>query len=348
MIPSHGYAAHKADEGLKPVSFERREPDMHDVVIEILFCGICHSDIHSARGEWGPTAYPIVPGHEIVGKVTRVGSAVKKCKVGDTVGVGCMVDTCRQCSACKNGQENYCNDVVWTYGSPEKQTGKPTYGGYSNNIVVDEGYVLRIPANMDLAATAPLLCAGITTYSPLKHWKVGPGMKVGVVGLGGLGHMGLKLARAMGAHVVQFTTSPEKKADALRLGAHEVVISTDAKAMQAHAGTLDFILNTVSAKHDIDSLLALLKLDGTMVLVGLPSEPIQLSAFSVVGGRKSLAGSGIGSIKETQEMLDYCAKHKIVSDIEVIPISKVNEAYERTIKGDVKYRFVIDMASLTK
>lgn len=347
MISSKGYATHNATEPLAPFSFERRDPGPNDVVVDILYCGICHTDIHQARNDWGGSVYPMVPGHEIVGRVARVGSAVTKFKEGDLAGIGCMVDSCRTCVNCRDGEEQFCvKGSTFTYNSPEKQTGKSTFGGYSNNIVVDEAFVLKISPKLDLAATAPLLCAGITTYSPLRHWKVGPGQKVGVVGLGGLGHMALKFARSFGAHVVQFTTSESKKADALRLGAHEVVLSKDEAAMKAQAGSFDFILDTVSANHDVNPLLALLKRDGHLVLVGVPTEPMSLPAISLIFGRKSLAGSLIGGIRETQEMLDYCAEHGIVSDIEKIPISAVNEAFERTIKADVKYRFVIDMASL--
>lgn len=347
MISSKGYATHNATEPLAPFSFERRDPGPNDVVVDILYCGICHTDIHQARNDWGGSVYPMVPGHEIVGRVARVGSAVTKFKEGDLAGIGCMVDSCRTCVNCRDGEEQFCvKGSTFTYNSPEKQTGKSTFGGYSNNIVVDEAFVLKISPKLDLAATAPLLCAGITTYSPLRHWKVGPGQKVGVVGLGGLGHMALKFARSFGAHVVQFTTSESKKADALRLGAHEVVLSKDEAAMKAQAGSFDFILDTVSANHDVNPLLALLKRDGHLVLVGVPTEPMSLPAISLIFGRKSLAGSLIGGIRETQEMLDYCAEHGIVSDIEMIPISGVNEAFERTIKADVKYRFVIDLASL--
>jgi alcohol dehydrogenase (NADP+) len=347
MIHSHGYAAMKAKGALAPFAFDRRDPGPQDVVLQIQYCGVCHSDIHQVNSDWGPSVYPLVPGHEIVGRVTRTGSAVKKFAVGDLAGVGVFVDSCRTCAECTSGQEHFCHGgLVWTYGAPEKQTGGSTYGGYSNNIVVDEAYALRIPPKLDPAATAPLLCAGITTYSPMRHWKAGPGKRVGVVGLGGLGHMALKFARLFGAHVVQFTTSPGKREDALRLGAHEVVLSKDEKAMRAQTGSFDFILDTVSAPHDVNILLSLLKRDGHLTLVGLPPEPMPVAAFSVIAGRKSLSGSMIGSIAETQEMLDYCAEHGIVSDIELIPIQKINEAYERTIRSDVKYRFVIDAASI--
>ncbi len=347
MISSKGYATHNPTEPLGPFSFERRDPGPNDVVIDILFCGICHTDIHQARNEWGGSVYPMVPGHEIVGRVTRVGASVKRFREGDLAGVGCLVDSCRTCANCRDGEEQFCvGGATFTYNSPEKQTGKTTFGGYSNNIVVDEAFVLKISPKLDLAATAPLLCAGITTYSPMRHWKVGPGKKVGVVGLGGLGHMGLKFARSFGAQVVQFTTSENKRADALRLGAHEVVNSKDEAAMKAQAGSFDFILDTVSATHDVNPLIALLKRDGHLVLVGVPTEPMALPAITLIFGRKSVAGSLIGGLRETQEMLDYCAEHGIVADIEKIPISAVNEAFERTIKADVKYRFVIDMASL--
>jgi len=348
MISSRGYAARDARSGLAPFEFERREPEPNDVVIEILYCGICHSDIHQVREEWGPSFFPLVPGHEIVGRVARTGAGVKKVKAGDMAGVGVFVDSCRECAECRCGNEHFCHQTpTWTYNAEDRRHGGFTYGGYSNNIVVHEDYVLRIPAGLDPAATAPLLCAGITTYSPLRHWKVGPGMKTGVVGLGGLGHMALKFSRAFGAaHVVQFTTSPNKREDALRLGAHEVVVSKDEKAMRAHAGSFDFIIDTVSASHDINLLLSLLKRDGHLALVGLPSEPLAVGAFSLIAGRKSLSGSMIGGIRETQEMLEFCAARGIAADIELIPIQKVNEAYERTIRADVKYRFVIDLATL--
>jgi uncharacterized zinc-type alcohol dehydrogenase-like protein len=347
MLHSHGYAAMKAKGALAPYAFDRRDPGPTDVVLEIRYCGVCHSDIHQVNSEWGPSVYPLVPGHEIVGHITRTGSAAKKFAVGDLAGVGVFVDSCRTCAECLAGQEHFCHSApVWTYGAPDKHTGGFTYGGYSNNIVVDEAFALRISPKLDLAATAPLLCAGITTYSPLRHWKVGPGQKTGVFGLGGLGHMALKFSHSFGAHVVQFTTSLSKREDALRLGADEVVLSKDEKAMQAHAGSFDFIIDTVSAPHDVNILLSLLKRDGHLVLVGLPPEPLPVAAFALITGRKSLSGSMIGGIAETQEMLDYCADHGIVSDIELIPIQKINEAYERTIRSDVKYRFVIDAASL--
>lgn len=347
MIKSIGYAATSSTSPLAPFAFERRELTAADVQIEILYCGVCHSDLHQVRGEWGATPYPCVPGHEIVGRVVKVGSAVSKFKLGDIAAVGCMVDSCRQCSPCKEGEEQFCEKgMTWTYCSPDKHSGGFTLGGYSSTIVVDEAFTLKVPAGLDLAAAAPLLCAGITTYSPLKHWKVGPGQRVGVVGLGGLGHMAVKIARAMGAHVVLFTTSESKREDGLRLGAHEVVVSKNRDEMKAQRNSLNFILDTVSAAHDLNAYLALLKLDGTMTLVGLPPQPAPVSVFQLTTKRRQLAGSSIGGIAETQEMLDFCAQHGIVSDIELIPIQQINEAYERLVKSDVKYRFVIDMATL--
>ena len=343
------YATQSATSPLASATIPRREPTPRDVKIEILFCGICHSDLHYARNEWSSvmkTVYPCVPGHEIVGRVTSVGSAVTKFKPGDLVGVGCLVDADLSCPHCRAGNEQFCAGQVWTYGGTDKHLGLPTYGGYSENIVVDEHFVLRVPKNLPPAGVAPLLCAGITTFSPLRHWKVGPGQKVGIVGLGGLGHMGVKFARAFGAHVVVFTTSPGKKDDALRLGAHEVVLSRNADEMNQHAGSFDFILDAVAATHDVDAYLNLLKVDANLTLVGAPEKPHALSAFSLIMGRRSLSGSPIGGIAETQEMLDFCAQHNITADVEVIPIQKVNEAYERMAKGDVKYRFSIDMASL--
>jgi len=332
---------------LAPATIARRDPTAHDVEIDILFCGVCHSDLHQARGDWAGTQYPCVPGHEIVGRVTRVGSGVTKYQVGDIAAVGCMVDSCRVCANCKEGLEPYCtNHATFTYNSPDKHLGGHTFGGYSAKIVVDQAFVLKVPAGLDLAATAPLLCAGITTYSPLRHWGAGPGKKVGIVGLGGLGHMGVKFARAFGAHVVLFTTSPKKVADGLRLGAHEVVVSTDAEAMAKHAGSFHFILDTVSANHDLNALLMLLTRDGTLTLVGAPEKPAPVGAFPLIMGRRSLAGSAIGGIAETQEMLDFCAKNGIVSDIELIPMAGINAAWERMLKQDVRYRFVIDMATL--
>lgn len=349
-MTTKAYAAQSATTPLAPATIKRREPLPTDVQIEILYCGVCHSDLHQARDEWNqfvPTQYPCVPGHEIVGRVTRVGDKVGKFKAGDFAAVGCMVDSCRACPNCAQGLEQYCYQFpTFTYNSADKHSGSHTLGGYSEQIVVDESFVLKVSDKANLAATAPLLCAGITTYSPLRHWKVGPGKKVGIVGLGGLGHMGVKFANAMGAHVVLFTTSPGKVADGKRLGAHEVVVSTDEAAMAAHRGSFDFILDCVSAQHDLNSYLGLLKLDGTHCLVGAPEKPMPVAAFSLLMPRKSLAGSGIGGIAETQEMLDFCARHGISSDIELIPIQKVNEAYDRLLKGDVKYRFVIDMASL--
>jgi len=341
------YAAASATSPIEPFEIERRAPRPNDVAIEILYCGVCHSDIHQARDEWGGSIFPMVPGHEIVGRVTSVGSAVTKFKAGELAGVGCMVDSCRTCANCLDGEEQYCNNprAVYTYNGRDKN-GEVTYGGYSTSIVVDENYVLHISDKLDLAATAPLLCAGITTYSPLRHWNVGKGKKLGVMGLGGLGHMGLKFGHAFGAHVVQFTTSQNKVADAKKLGADEVVISTNAEQMAEHAGSFDFILDTISAPHDIAAYLNLLKRDGVLCMVGAPDAPLSVPVFSLLGRRASLAGSGIGGIRETQEMLDFCAEHGIVSDIEMIPIQKINEAYTRMLRNDVKYRFVIDIASL--
>lgn len=347
MIRAIGYAAQTPQSPLAPHRFERRDLQPHDVMLEILFCGVCHSDLHVARSEWGQSRYPCVPGHEIVGRVTGVGPAVTKFRIGELAAVGCMVDSCRSCPSCRDGEEQFCEKgPVMTYGGAEKHTGGITYGGYSDNIVVDEAYTLRLPEGMDPASAAPLLCAGITTYSPLRHWQVGPGQKVGVYGLGGLGHMALKLARAMGAHVVLFTTSPGKEADARRLGAHDVVVSTDPAAMKAWRNSLDFIIDTVSAPHDINAALGLLRRDGTLCQVGLPPAPLPVNVFALTGRRRRLAGSFIGGIAETQEMLDFCARHGIASDIEIISIQEVNDAYDRLVKGDVKYRFVIDMASL--
>jgi uncharacterized zinc-type alcohol dehydrogenase-like protein len=350
VIKAFGYAAQDATAPLAPFSFERRDPGMHDVQIEILYCGVCHSDLHTVRAEWGGTLYPCLPGHEIVGRVTQVGEGVRKFKTGDLVGVGCMVDSCRSCASCREGLEQYCeNGLTGTYNGPEQGTGANTYGGYSNIIIVDESFVLRLPDGLDPAAAAPLLCAGITTYSPLRRWRVRAGQKVGVVGLGGLGHMAVKLARAMGAQVVLFTTSPHKREDALALGAHEVVVSRDREAMKAHRNTFDFILDTVAAPHDLDAYLVLLARDGTMVLVGAPAEPHPATTvFNLITKRRQIAGSLIGGIAETQEMLDFCAEHGITSEIEIIPIQGINEAYERMLKSDVKYRFVIDMASLKR
>jgi uncharacterized zinc-type alcohol dehydrogenase-like protein len=346
MTKTAAYAAVRAKAPLEPFEINRREPGPQDVVIDIQFCGVCHSDIHQVRDEWGGAIFPMVPGHEIVGTVSRVGRDVKTFKAGDRAGVGCMVNSCGECVNCRDGEEQYCTKGAnYTYNSRDKN-GDVTYGGYSTSIIVDQSFVLHIPESLDLAATAPLLCAGITTYSPLRHWNIGKGSKLGVMGLGGLGHMALKFGRAFGAHVVQFTTSPAKAADALRLGASEVVLSSDPAAMAAQAASFDFILDTISAPHDVAGYLELLKTDGTLTLVGAPDKPLSVPAFALLSGRKSLAGSGIGGIAETQEMLDFCAEHGIVSDIEMIPIQKINESYERMLKNDVKYRFVIDTASL--
>jgi uncharacterized zinc-type alcohol dehydrogenase-like protein len=344
------FAAYGATSPLAPFTFSRRSPRPQDVQIEILYCGVCHSDLHQVRNEWQmvmPTNYPCVPGHEIVGRVVNVGSAVKKFKEGDIAAVGCMVDSCRNCANCRAGEEQYCEKgLTLTYNGEDKILGGVTYGGYSDSIVVDENYVLRVSNKLDPAGAAPLLCAGITTYSPLRHWKVAKGQKVGIVGLGGLGHMGVKFAHAFGARVVLFSTSPNKTADALRLGADEVVISKNEAEMQKHASSFDFILDTVSADHNLNTYLQLLKLDGTLTLVGAPEKPAAVYAFNLIMGRRRLAGSAIGGIRETQEMLDFCAEHGITSDIEMIPIQQINQAYERLLKSDVKYRFVIDMASL--
>lgn len=349
MQQAKAYAANSQTSPLAPTSIPRRDPTDRDVQIKILFCGVCHSDLHAVRDEWNefmPTVYPIVPGHEIVGRVTKVGSAVTKHKPGDIVGVGCLVAADLTCDQCHDDYEQFCPNRVFTYNSPDEHLGGVTYGGYSESIVVDEHFALRIPSNLHLPAVAPLLCAGITTYSPLRHWGAAKGKKVGVVGLGGLGHMGVKLAHAMGAHVAVFTTSPDKKDDALRLGADEVIMSRNAGEMEKHAGTFNFILDTVSAQHDINSYLALLARDGNITLVGAPPQPLGVAAFALIGGRHSLSGSAIGGIRETQEMLDFCGEHNITSDVEVIPIQKLNEAYDRLAKSDVKYRFSIDMASL--
>jgi uncharacterized zinc-type alcohol dehydrogenase-like protein len=348
MLASTGYGATSAQEPLSKMDFTRRDLQPDDVQIDILYCGVCHSDLHTARNEWGNTIYPVVPGHEIIGRVTAVGNQVTRFKEGDMVGVGCMVDSCQHCSACAEGLEQYCeNGFVGTYNGEEMHSGGMTYGGYASNIIVRDKFVLKIPANLDPAGAAPLLCAGITTYSPLRQWKVSPGQKVGIVGLGGLGHMGVKLAHAMGAHVVLFTTSPGKRDDAKRLGADDVVVSKNASEMQAHRNSFDFILNTVAAPHSLDAFLDLLKRDGTMTLVGAPSSPHPSpQVFNLIMKRRRLAGSLIGGIAETQEMLDFCDEHGIVSDIEMIRIQDINEAYERMLKSDVKYRFVIDMASL--
>jgi alcohol dehydrogenase (NADP+) len=349
MYNSRAYSAASATSPLAETTITRRDPTENDVQIEILYCGICHSDLHQVRNEWSevmPTVYPCVPGHEIVGRVTSVGSAVTKFKAGDLAAVGCMVDSDGTCPECKAGQEQFCPNFTLTYNFPDKHLGGVTYGGYSDSIVVDQKFVLHVPNNLDLAGVAPLLCAGITTYSPMRHWGVTEGKKVGVVGLGGLGHMGVKFAHALGAHVVVFTTSPGKKEDALRLGADEVVISKNADEMQKHAGSFDFILDAVSADHDINAYISLLARDGNLTLVGAPSKPLEIAAFNLIMGRRSLSGSPIGGIAETQEMLDFCGEHNITADVDVIPIQKVNEAYERLLKSDVKYRFSIDMASL--
>jgi uncharacterized zinc-type alcohol dehydrogenase-like protein len=348
MKETKAYSASSATSPLAADTIKRRDATDRDVEIEILFCGICHSDLHTVRDEWSsvmPTTYPCVPGHEIVGRVTGVGSAVTGHKVGDVVGVGCLVDSDHSCSNCANDVEQFCPNATFTYNSPDAHLGGVTYGGYSERIVVDESFVLRVPDNLDPAGAAPLLCAGITTYSPIRRWGDIKGKKVGVVGLGGLGHMGVKFARAFGAHVVVFTTSPSKKEDALRLGAHEVILSTNGEEMQQHAGTFDFILDTIAADHDINAYINMLGLDGNITLVGAPEKPLAVSAFALLFGRKSVAGSLIGGIAETQEMLDFCGEHDITADVEVVSVEKINEAYERMLKSDVKYRFSIDMAS---
>ncbi len=346
MIKAKGYAAASAKALLGPYSFERREPREHDVAFDIKFCGICHTDIHQARDEWGGSAFPMVPGHEIAGVVTAVGRRVTKYKIGDRVGVGCMVDSCRICAQCQHGLEQYCARVpVWTYNSREKD-GTPTMGGYSDKMVVDENYVLRIPDDLPLDASAPLLCAGITLYSPLKHWQAGPGKKVAIVGLGGLGHMGVKIAHALGCEVTVLSHSLRKQADSRRLGADHFYATSDPDTFKNLQGSFDLIINTVSSPMDWNQFIALLKVDGSFVVVGLPDKPVPVAVFSLTSGRRSLAGSNIGGIRETQEMLDFCAHYRVACDIEVIPIEKVNEAYERILKSDVRYRFVIDMASL--
>ena len=349
MYKVKAYSAASETSPLAPTAIPRRDPTEHDVQIEILFCGICHSDLHAVRNEWSSlmaTVYPIVPGHEIVGRVTKVGSSVTKYKPGDLAAVGCLVDSDGTCPHCQSGLEQFCPNQTLTFNSPDKHLGGVTYGGYSASVVVDERFVLRAPSNLDLAGAAPLLCAGITTYSPMRHWGVSKGKKVGVAGIGGLGHMGVKIAHALGAHVVVFTTSLHKKEDALRLGADEVVISRNADEIAKHAGSFDFILDTVSAEHDINAYLNLLRHDGNITLVGAPEKPLPVAAFALITGRRSLSGSPIGGLPETQEMLDFCGKHNLTADVEVIPIQKVNEAYERLLKSDVKYRFSIDMASL--
>lgn len=349
MFQAKAYAAASASAQLAAHSIPRRQARDTDVVVEILYCGICHSDLHTVRDEWRhvmPTVYPVVPGHEIVGRVKALGGAVTRHQVGDVVGIGCLVDSDRTCPHCQAGTEQFCAGATFTYNSPDPHLGGVTYGGYSETIVVDQHFALKVPAHLPLAGVAPLLCAGITTYSPLRHWKVGPGKKVGVVGLGGLGHMGVKLARAMGARVVVFTTSESKRSDALRLGAHEVVLSTEPEGLAAHQSSFDFILDTVSADHDVNAYLNLLAREGNLTLVGAPSVDLKVSPFALLFGRRSFSGSIIGGLAETQEMLDFCGQHQITSDVEVIPIQKVNEAYERLLRGDVKYRFCIDMASL--
>jgi uncharacterized zinc-type alcohol dehydrogenase-like protein len=349
MFNAKAYSASSATSTLASTVIARRDPTEQDVQIEILYCGICHSDLHQVRNEWSgvmPTVYPCIPGHEIVGRVAKIGSAVTKFKPGDLAAVGCMVDSDHTCPECQAGFEQFCAKATFTYNSPDKHLGGVTYGGYSDSIVVDQSFVLRVPSNLELAGVAPLLCAGITTYSPLRHWNVTKGKKVGVVGLGGLGHMGVKFAHALGAHVVVFTTSPSKKEDALRLGADEVVISKNADEVRKHAGSFDFILDAVAADHDIGAYINLLRRDGNITLVGAPEKPLPVSAFGLIMGRRSLSGSPIGGIAETQEMLDFCGARNITADVEVIPIQKVNEAYERLLKSDVKYRFSIDMASL--
>lgn len=341
------YATPGARAPLAPFTVDRRDPQATDVQLEILFCGVCHSDVHQARDEWGSAKFPMVPGHEIVGRVTRVGQAVTKFKVGDLAGVGCMVDSCGRCEPCRRGTEQYCTQgAAFTYNGTEMDRTTPTYGGYSTQVVVRESFALRIPAGLDPAGAAPLLCAGITTYSPLRYWKVQPGQRVGIVGLGGLGHMGVKIAKSMGAEVTLFSTSASKQADARRLGASHFVNTKDPEALKAHAGTFDFVLDTVSAAHDVQGFLSVLRPGGVMVLVGAPPEAMKIGAMGLIWGNKTLAGSLIGGIPETQEMLDHCGKHGIVSDIEVIPMQKINEAYERMLRSDVKYRFVIDLASL--
>ena len=348
MISARGMAPTSATDPLVPWDFTRREPGPSDVLIHIQFCGGCHSDLHTVRGEWGTVPYPLVPGHEIVGRVAAVGSHVTRFREGDLVGVGCMVDSCRDCDPCRRGLEQYCeNGNTGTYAGIEAQTGRPTQGGYSTSIVVDQDFVLRIPDGLDPARTAPLLCAGITTYSPLRRWGAGPGKKVGIAGLGGLGHMGVKFSRALGAHTVLFTTSPSKVEDGKRLGAHEVVVTREPEAMIEHRGSFDLVLDTVSAQHDINAYLQLLKLDGSLVLVGAPEQPLPVAAFNLLLPRRHFSGSAIGGIRETQEMLEFCAAHKLSCDIELISIQDINQAYERLLKQDVRYRFVIDMATLT-
>ena len=347
MIQTHGYAAQSSTSAPEPFEYQHRDPGPNDVHIKIDFCGICHSDIHQARNEWANAMYPMVPGHEIVGRVKQVGPAVTRFKAGDLAAIGCMVDSCRVCASCKAGEEQYCDNsaTIFTYNSKDKE-GNITFGGYADNIVADEAFVLKVPSNLDPAATAPLLCAGITTYSPLKHWKAGPGKKIGVIGLGGLGHMALKFSHAFGATTVQFTTSPSKIEDAKKLGADEVILTKSPDWHMPHLRTFDFILDCVSAEHDLAPYLALLKRDGTLCTVGLPSAPIAINAFSVAGGRKNFTGSAIGGIRETQEMLDFCGEHNVVSDIEMTSFDKLEEAWDRVVKADVKYRFVLDLKTL--
>jgi uncharacterized zinc-type alcohol dehydrogenase-like protein len=347
MITTKAYAAQSPTTDLAPWNFERRDVGPHDVQFDIQFCGVCHSDLHQIKNDWFPGIFPMVPGHEIVGRVVAVGSHVTKFKVGDLAGTGCLVDSCRECENCKQDLEQYClNGNSQTYNGLEQDKKTPTYGGYANTIVVNEDFVLHVSDKLNLAAVAPLLCAGITTYSPLRHWKVGKGHKLAVLGLGGLGHMGVKFGVAFGADVTVLSTSPSKKEDALKLGAHHFVVTSDPEQMKAARGTFDFILDTVSAEHDINAYLGLLRTNGTHICVGVPSEPSPIAAFSLLGGRKSLAGSGIGGLAETQEMLDFCAENNIVSEIEMIDIKDISAAYERMVKGDVRYRFVIDMATL--
>jgi alcohol dehydrogenase (NADP+) len=344
---TRSYAVQSATSAAAPFTIARREPEPTDVELEILYCGVCHTDLHFARNDWNMTVYPCVPGHEIVGRVTRTGDQVTRFAKVDLAAVGCMVDSCRVCPNCQAGQEQYClAGATWTYNSEDKFLGEYTFGGYSGSIVTDASFVLRMPPALDPAAAAPLLCAGITTYSPLRHWNVGPGKKSGIIGLGGLGHMGVKLARALGAHVVLFTTSESKVEDGFRLGAHEVVLSKNAEELKKHRGSFDFILDTVSTGHDVNAYLELLKLDGSLVLVGAPPNPLPVSAFNLLIARRNFSGSAIGGIAETQEMLDFCAERGIVCDIEVIPIQKINEAWARLLRQEVKYRFVIDMESL--
>jgi uncharacterized zinc-type alcohol dehydrogenase-like protein len=346
MIKTPAYAAADATSSLAPFTVNRREPGPHDVLIDILYCGVCHSDIHQARDEWGGSIFPMVPGHEIIGLVQQVGKKVERWEVGDTVGVGCFVDSCRECEACRDGEEQFCEKgATFTYNSRERDGQTPTYGGYSTRIVVDESYVLKIPDGLPLDRAAPLLCAGITTYSPLRQFGVKRGDRIAVVGLGGLGHMAVKLGKGMGAHVTVLSHSPEKKNDALKLGADDFIVTRDPEVFTSNAGRFSFILDTVSAQHDYNAYLNLLRRDGTMVLVGVP-EPSPLAAWPLISGRRRIAGSLIGGIRETQEMLDFCAEHGIAADVEVIPIQRINEAFDRTLKSDVRYRFVIDMASL--